>query len=190
MIQVLFGTNNLHKLREIREMLQDQYQILSLADIGLDLDVAETETTLAGNALLKAKTYHAASGLACFADDTGLEVAALGGAPGVYSARYAGPACRAEDNMEKLLKELQGATDRTARFRTVVAYWDGTTAHTFEGEVVGTIIEAKRGEGGFGYDPLFVPDGFSETFAELSSEAKHAISHRGRAMQKFVSFLQ
>ena len=188
-MELLFGTNNLHKLKEVRNILAGHYHIHSLQDIGLDLEVEETADTLEGNAILKAETYARHSGLACFADDTGLEVEALGGAPGVYSARYAGPQCIAADNIQKLLGALAGMENRKARFRTVIAYVDSTQTLTFEGEVWGEIIMANRGVGGFGYDPVFLPDGFSHTFAEMKPEQKNQISHRGKAVQAFTDFL-
>ncbi|GAB4417629.1 MAG: RdgB/HAM1 family non-canonical purine NTP pyrophosphatase [Bacteroidia bacterium] len=187
---LLFGTNNRDKLREIREVLHGRFTVLGLADLGLDLDVEETEDTLVGNALLKARAYQAAAGMPCFADDSGLEVDALGGAPGVYSARWAGPGCSYADNVARLLREMQGQSLRTARFRAVIAYTDGTTTRTFDGVVEGRIIDAVRGAGGFGYDPVFVPEGYDQTFAEMNPGDKHAISHRGRAVRAFVQALQ
>ena len=187
---ILFGTNNPHKLKEIREILRGEYSVFSLKDRGISLDVEETEDSLEGNALLKAKTYFELSQLPCFADDTGLEVEALEGAPGVYTARYAGPACRAEDNIQKLLKELGDTSHRKARFRTVISFYDGKEDHSFEGIIEGNIAFAPRGEKGFGYDPVFIPEGKVLSFAEMASEEKHEISHRGRALAKFVSFLK
>lgn len=187
--QLLFGTNNTHKLKEIREMLGTDFPILSLQDALIDQDVEETEATLEGNAVLKAKTYFQLGQIPCFADDTGLEVTALGGAPGVRTARYAGPACRASDNIDKLLSELAGITQREAQFRTVIAFFDGKELHTFEGVVKGSIATATKGEQGFGYDPVFIPSGSSISFAEMPSAEKHRISHRGRALEKLVNFL-
>lgn len=187
--KLLFGTNNLHKLREIKEIVGDAYTLFSLADLGIDLEVEETENTLEGNAILKAKTYGELAAMPCFADDTGLEVDALNGAPGVYSARYAGEGCSFEDNVQKLLRELQGEDKRTARFRTVIAYYDGREVHCFEGKVEGSILQSPRGRGGFGYDPVFLPEGASLTFAEMEPAAKNAISHRGRALKAFAHFL-
>ncbi|MEO0468562.1 MAG: RdgB/HAM1 family non-canonical purine NTP pyrophosphatase [Bacteroidota bacterium] len=187
--KILFGTNNLHKLREIREIVGKSYEVLSLSDLGIEQDVAETETTLTGNALLKARAFHQLAGIPCFSDDTGLEVDALDGRPGVYSARYAGPACDANDNIDKLLEELHGQSERSARFRTVIAYIDGEDVHTFDGVAEGEILTARQGEGGFGYDPVFLPQGESRSFAELSPQEKNHISHRGKAVRAFSSFL-
>ncbi|MEL6628244.1 MAG: RdgB/HAM1 family non-canonical purine NTP pyrophosphatase [Bacteroidota bacterium] len=187
--RLLFGTRNKNKLEEIRQIVDSSFDIASLADIGLDMDVEETEPTIAGNAILKVKAYYEASGIPTFADDTGLEVDALDGAPGVYSARYAGPGATYTANVEKLLAALEGEQKRTARFRTVIAYYDGKDLHTFEGIVEGVITDEPRGVGGFGYDPVFLPEAYEETFAEMPSEDKHAISHRGRAIRKFAHYL-
>lgn len=186
---LLFGTNNLHKLSEIRDMLGAAFEVRSLRDLSIDLDPEETENTLAGNARLKARAFHQASGLPCFADDTGLEVDALDGRPGVYSARYAGPEASYADNVRKLLLEMEGKTQRSARFRTVIAYVDGDNEHTFDGVIEGFITEQPFGQGGFGYDSVFRPQSQLETFAQMSAEAKHAISHRGRAVRAFVEWL-
>ncbi|MEO1383176.1 MAG: RdgB/HAM1 family non-canonical purine NTP pyrophosphatase [Bacteroidota bacterium] len=187
--RLLFGTRNKNKLEEIRQIVDSSFDIASLADIGLDMDVEETEPTIAGNAILKVKAYYEASGIPTFADDTGLEVDALDGAPGVYSARYAGPEATYTANVEKLLAALEGEQKRTARFRTVIAYYDGKDLHTFEGIVEGVITDEPRGVGGFGYDPVFLPEAYEETFAEMPPEDKHAISHRGRAIRKFAHYL-
>lgn len=187
--RLLFGTNNQHKLREIREIVGEQYEVLSLADVGIDMDVEETEETLRGNAFLKAHAYFKASGLPTFSDDTGLEVDALGGAPGVYSARYAGEGCNFADNVAKMLHEMQGKMDRNARFRTVIAFVDGEQEREFEGEIKGQITESPSGAEGFGYDPIFQPEHHAITFAEMTPDAKNAISHRGRAIQKFAGFI-
>ena len=186
---ILFGTNNAHKLREIREILSDTYQVLSLKDVGIEQDVAETELTLQGNAELKARAFFELADMPCFADDSGLEVHALDGRPGVFSARYAGEACSSEDNVNKLLGELEGKTNRAAVFKCVIAYFDGESIRFFPGEISGKIIETIRGEGGFGYDPVFQPDGYEKTFAELPSEEKNSISHRKRAVEKLAAFL-
>jgi XTP/dITP diphosphohydrolase len=183
-----FASNNAHKLDEIRPLLPIGLTLLSLADIGCEEELPETQTTLEGNALQKATYVWEQYGVACFADDTGLEVAALDGAPGVYSARYAGPQRRAEDNVAKLLHELRGATDRTARFRTVVALV-GFSANNqlFEGAVTGHIAESPSGVGGFGYDPVFVPEeGNGRTFAEMDLAEKNQLSHRARAMTALI----
>ena len=187
--KILFGTNNPHKLREIREILGSEYNVLSLADVGLDLDVEETEPTLVGNAILKAEAFSKASKLPCFADDTGLEVEALDGAPGVISARYAGPDCNPDDNINKLLGELADSNNRSARFRTVIAYHKDGENLCFEGQVDGNILHQRQGEGGFGYDPVFQPTGQSLSFAEFTPDDKNAISHRGRAVRKFADYL-
>ena len=186
---ILFGTNNPHKLREIREILSPEYQVFSLADLGIDHDVEETEPDLQGNALLKARAFHALASMPCFADDTGLEVEALEGRPGVKTARYAGPQCSPDDNIDKMLEEMAGQSNRKARFRTVIAFVDGETSHTFEGSVLGQILTQRQGAGGFGYDPIFQPDGYQRSFAELTPEEKNAISHRGRAVMKFAEFI-
>lgn len=187
--KILFGTNNPHKLREIREILGSEYNVLSLADVGLDLDVEETEPTLEGNAILKVEAFAKAAKLACFADDTGLEVDALDGAPGVISARYAGPDCSPDDNIDKLLGELAEQNNRAARFRTVVAYHKDGQNLCFEGQVEGAILQSRQGEGGFGYDPVFQPIGHTLSFAEFTPADKNAISHRGRAVRKFADYL-
>jgi XTP/dITP diphosphohydrolase len=158
-------------------------------DHGIVEEIPETQPTIEGNALQKARYVHERTGADCFADDTGLEVAALGGAPGVYSARYAGEHCSFADNTAKLLDELRGADDRTARFRTVIALIVGGREYLFEGEVRGEITRAASGAGGFGYDPVFRPEGCEATFAEMDAAAKNAISHRGRAVEKLVAFL-
>lgn len=187
--KILFGTNNKDKLREIRELVGESLQILSLADIGLDMDVEETEDTLEGNATLKAKAFYKASAIPCFSDDSGLEVDALDGRPGVYSARYAGENCSYQDNVDKMLREMKGKEDRRARFRTVISFFDGEHLHHFEGKAEGNITEEEKGKGGFGYDPIFVPINEEKSFAEMSSEEKNAISHRGKAVRMFAAFL-
>ncbi len=188
--QILLGTNNPHKLREIREMVGEMYQVLQLNDLGKYIEVEETEPTLEGNALLKVHAFYDVSQLPCFADDTGLEVDALGGAPGVTTARYAGEHCKPQDNIDKLLRELKKKTGRTARFRTVIAFFDGKQSQLFEGVVEGKIAYEPRGEGGFGYDPVFIPEGYHETFAEMDPAEKHRISHRGKAVRQFAGFLK
>ena len=189
--QLCFASNNAHKLDEIRPLLPPGLKLLSLADIGCHEELPETQDTLAGNARQKAEYVLNNYGVACFADDTGLEVTALGGAPGVYSARYAGPQRLAADNVAKLLQELTGAADRSARFRTVVALAspDGPVRE-FTGEVAGHIIEEAHGAGGFGYDPVFAPtEGDGRTFAEMSGTEKNTISHRARAVAGLLAFL-
>ncbi len=190
-MRLCFASNNAHKLDEIRPLLPAGTELLSLADIGCHEELPETQDTLAGNARQKAQYVWDHYGVACFADDTGLEVAALGGAPGVYSARYAGPQRLAADNVQKLLTELRSHPDRSARFRTVVALvLSGGEVHDFEGAVDGVITEELGGTGGFGYDPVFRPlEGDGRTFAEMSTTEKNQISHRARAVAGLVSFL-
>ena len=186
---LVFATNNSHKLEEVRAILGERFRIASLKEIGCTDDIPETADTLEGNAMQKARYVKEKFGYDCFADDTGLEVVALNGAPGVYSARYAGPGHDSEANMQKLLKELEGKTNRQARFRTVIALLLEGEEHTFEGIVPGTILTERRGTAGFGYDPVFVPEGFKETFAEMGNEEKNRISHRARAVQRLAEFL-
>ena len=190
---LVFATNNKHKLSEIRAILGDNINILSLADINCHADIPETADTLEGNALQKAQYVVDHFGMSCFADDTGLEVDALNGEPGIYSARYAGENHDSEANMTKLLKKLGQNNNRKAQFRTVIALLvvEGgeTRQHLFEGIVKGEIIRERRGGEGFGYDPIFQPEDYSQTFAEMGSEAKNAISHRGRAVRKLVEYL-
>ena len=191
-MQLCFASNNAHKLDEIRPLLPADFTLVSLADIGCHEELPETQDTLSGNARQKAEYVLQNYGVACFADDTGLEVSALNGEPGVYSARYAGPQRLAADNVAKLLHELQGQADRSAQFRTVVALVgaDGTV-HEFAGAVAGYITEEERGTGGFGYDPIFVPaEGDGRTFAEMSGTEKNQISHRARAVAGLVAFLK
>ena len=190
-MKIVFATNNQHKLSEIRQILGDRVEVLSLQDIGCDVDIPETGTTLEENALQKAQYIYDHYHLDVFADDTGLEVDALDGAPGVYSARYAGGAGHdSEANMTKLLKELNGIDNRKARFRTVIALIQQGEVHEFEGIVNGEIIRERRGGEGFGYDPIFRPDGYELTFAELGTDIKNQISHRSRATKKLCAFLQ
>lgn len=185
--KIVFATNNAHKLEEVAAILGDNYEVLSLREIGCDADIPETANTFAGNALQKAQYVKEHYGYDCFADDSGLEVDALDGAPGVFSARYSGGG--SEANMDKLLHNLTGKRDRSAQFRTVVALLIGEESHLFEGVVRGTIIEERRGEGGFGYDPIFVPEGYDLTFAELGSDIKNRISHRAKAVKQLAEFL-
>lgn len=188
-MKLYFATNNIHKLKEVQEVVGDSFQIESMRSLGINEDIPEDQLTLQGNALQKARFLYDRTGESCFADDTGLEVDALNGAPGVYSARYAGEAKNSLDNMAQLLKNMSGIQNRKARFRTVIALILDGKEYLFEGIVNGTIAEEPRGTAGFGYDPLFVPDGYSTTFAEMDSEAKNAISHRGRAVEKLAAFL-
>ncbi len=188
--KLVFATNNAHKLDEIRAILGDKIEVLSLKDINCDADIPETADTLEGNAALKAEYIYKNYGLDCFADDTGLEVEALGGAPGVYSARYAGgDGHDSEANMRKLLQELDGEHNRKAQFRTVICLIEKGEEHLFEGIVKGSIIEQKRGASGFGYDPVFMPEGYEETFAEMGNAEKNKISHRARAVEKLCEYL-
>ena len=188
-MKLVFATNNLHKLKEVQEMLSDSIEVLSLKDIGCFEDVEETESTLEGNAKLKADYITEKYGFDCFADDTGLEVEALDGKPGVYSARYAGEHVNAEKNMEKLLNELQNKSNRKAKFRTIIALNLRNKQYLFEGICEGEILNEKSGVKGFGYDPIFKPKNASSSFAEMNSEEKNIISHRGIAIQELVQFL-
>lgn len=186
--KIVFATNNAHKLEEVAAILGENYEVLSLREIGCEADIPETADTFAGNALQKAHYVKEHFGYDCFADDSGLEVDALDGAPGVYSARYSGGG--SEENMTKLLHNLTGKSERGAQFRTVIALLIGNDTHLFEGIVRGSIIEERRGEGGFGYDPIFVPEGYDKTFAELGSEVKNRISHRAQAVEKLADYLK
>jgi XTP/dITP diphosphohydrolase len=190
-MRLCFASNNAHKLDEIRPLLPADLHLLSLADIGCHEELPETQPTLEGNARQKAQYVFDHYGVACFADDTGLEVAALGGAPGVYSARYAGPQREATDNVAKLLHELGPQPNRQARFRTVVSFVRGAAdVHEFSGEVAGVIAAAPIGSSGFGYDPVFVPsEGDGRTFAEMTLAEKNLLSHRARAVAGLVAFL-
>lgn len=188
-MKLVFATNNLHKLKEVQEMLSNTIELLSLKDIGCFEDIEETESTLEGNAKLKADYITEKYGFDCFADDTGLEVEALDGSPGVYSARYAGEHGNAEKNMEKLLVELRSKSNRKAKFRTIIALNLNTKQYLFEGICEGEILNEKSGVKGFGYDPIFKPKNASCSFAEMNSEEKNIISHRGIAIQKLVNFL-
>jgi len=188
-MKIVFATNNENKVNEVQSLLPNHITILSLAAIGCDEDIPETQPTIEGNAIQKAKYVKENYGYDCFADDTGLEVTALNGEPGVFSARYAGEQRNADDNMNKLLNELQGKTDRSAQFKTIVALILDEQQYTFEGICKGTIINEKRGEKGFGYDPIFMANGFEETFAQISLEEKNRVGHRGKAVQKLIDFL-
>lgn len=190
MQQIVFATNNAHKLDELRQIVGGKIQILSLDDIGCHDEIPETADTLAGNALQKARFVKEHYGYDCFADDTGLMVDALGGAPGVRSARYAGPGHDSKANMELLLYNLAPHSDRRARFITVIALIIGGEEHLFEGKVEGSILREPDGEGGFGYDPVFLPDEADVSFARMTPEAKNAISHRGRATRSLIDFLE
>lgn len=183
-------TANAGKVTEMRAMMPAGWQVLSLAEAGIREELPETGSTLEENALQKARTAHALCGLPCIADDTGLEVDALGGAPGVYSARYAGPERDDRANVRKLLDVLSGSVDRSAHFRTVIAWVEAGSEHLFEGRVDGSITTEENGAGGFGYDPVFRPEGSERTFAEMERGEKNAISHRGRAMARFAEWMK
>lgn len=190
MKKIVFATNNPHKISEIRDILGNRFNVVSLTEIGCYDEIPETGDTLEANALQKAEYIHNHYGIDCFADDTGLEVNALGGTPGVHSARYAeGTDHNSEANMQRLLSELDGADDRSARFRTVIALILDGKQYLFEGEVKGRIDTEKHGNGGFGYDPLFIPEGYSESFASLGENIKNSISHRAKAVAKLATFL-
>ncbi len=189
MEKIVFASNNSHKLSEIRQ-LNLPFEILSLAETGCKEDIPETADTLEGNALQKARWVKEHYGYDCFADDTGLEVEALGGEPGVYSARYAGEGHDSEANMAKLLANMEGVKDRRARFRTVIALIKDGEEHLFEGIVEGHITTVRSGADGFGYDPIFMPEGCDKTFAEMTADEKNAISHRGRAVAELKKFLK
>ena len=186
---IVFATNNVHKLEELRSIAGDGWNVKSLAEIGCHDDIPETADTLEGNALIKARWVKERYGFDCFADDTGLIVDALDGAPGVYSARFAGPGHDSAANMKLLLEKMEGVTDRRAHFSTVIALVMGGEEHVFEGRVDGVIALSPSGCGGFGYDPVFVPENSDLTFSEMSAEAKNAISHRGRASRKLIEYL-
>ncbi|MFM1753821.1 MAG: hypothetical protein RLZZ236_760 [Bacteroidota bacterium] len=189
-MQIVFASNNKNKIKEIQLLLPDSIQILSLEDIGCTEDIPETATTIEGNAILKANYVSQKYGYECFADDSGLEVAALNGEPGVFSARYAGEPKNDENNIDKLLSNLKGIENKSANFKTVICLNSKGEQHLFTGIINGTIIEERVGTNGFGYDPIFVADGYQKTFAELPLEEKARISHRGIAVQKLIHFLQ
>ncbi|WPP48394.1 non-canonical purine NTP diphosphatase [Catalinimonas niigatensis] len=189
-MKICFATNNPNKLKEIRQLLGDQFDIQSLEDIGCREELPENQQTLESNSEEKARYVYDHYQVDCFADDTGLEVSALDGAPGVYSARYAGPQRKSEDNIQRLLEALKGKEDRTAQFRTLITLILSGQVHQFEGIVKGKIITDQVGTAGFGYDPVFKPEGHAQTFAEMDMETKNKISHRGRAVQKLVEFLK
>ena len=190
MKEIVFVTNNKHKLEEVRLALKDQYKVLSLQDIGFMEDIPEPYETLEENALTKSKTIFDKFDLDCFADDTGLEVNALDGAPGVYSARYAGPDCSFDDNVNKLLRKLEGQSNRKARFRTIISLILNGNEYAFEGIVNGEITQERAGEKGFGYDPVFQPEGKNISFAQMGLDEKNKMSHRGLAVAKLVEFLK
>jgi XTP/dITP diphosphohydrolase len=189
-MQICFATHNQNKVQELRSLLGKDLEILSLNDLGIVEEIDETGTTLKENALIKAKYVFDSYAVACFADDTGLEVDALNGAPGVYSARFAGEPSNNEKNIDKLLGLLAYQSLRTARFRTVIAFVNNSEQHFFEGTAEGEIVKERKGTGGFGYDAVFLPKNFDRTFAEMSLAEKNVISHRAQAMHKFVDFLK
>ena len=191
MKDIVFATNNEHKLSELRQIMAGKYNVLSLVDIGCHDDIPETASTLEGNAMLKAQWVKEHYGYDCFSDDTGLEIDALGGEPGVHSARYGGVAHDSERNIDKVLRLLKDVPmqRRTARFRTAIVLIMDGEVHTFEGKVEGKILTERHGAGGFGYDPIFLPDEASCAFGEMSSQEKNAISHRGRAVAKLTAYL-
>ena len=186
-MKLVFATHNLNKFKEVQSLLPDTIELVSLTDIGCHNDIPETAATIEGNALLKVKYVKDNYGLNCFADDTGLEVKALKNAPGVYSARYAGPDASAENNINMLLENMTGIQDRSARFKTIIALSFKGEDFLFEGICQGAIISQKKGGKGFGYDPIFLPDGKNQTFAEMSLQEKSIIGHRGKAMQKLIT---
>lgn len=188
--RIIFATNNAHKLSEVQAVLGDRFRLVTLAECGITEEIPEDASTLEGNALQKARYVYERTGADCFADDTGLKVDALDGAPGVHSARYATDGHDFAANNRLLLRNLAGAADRSAHFRTVIALILDGREYLFEGRVDGRIAESEAGCGGFGYDPLFVPEGFDRTFAEMGADEKNAISHRGRAVRRLVEFLQ
>ncbi len=190
MTQLVFATHNANKAKEIAALLPKEFEVLTLSDIGFHEDIPETADTLEGNSLIKANTVKQKTGYDCFADDTGLEVAALNNAPGVHSARYAGEQRSDEDNIRKLLLQLQGKDDRSARFRTVITLILNGETHIFEGIVNGKIHESVSGTNGFGYDPVFEPENTGKTFAQMSMDEKNEMSHRARAFQNMVEFLE
>ena len=189
-MKLIFATNNAHKLREVSQVVGDRFTLLTPRECGIDEDIPEEQPTLEGNALQKARYIYARTGMDCFADDTGLEVDALGGEPGVRSARYATDGHDGEANKRLLLERMQGVEARGAQFRTAIALIIGGKEYLFEGIVRGNITLEEQGDGGFGYDPLFVAEGCEQSFAEISAEEKNAISHRGRAVRKLAEFLQ
>lgn len=189
MEELVIATHNKHKLEEIQKVLGDKIKIVSLRDLGCNEDIPETGTTLKENAYQKAKYVWDKYGKNCFADDTGLIVEALNGAPGVYSARYAGEHCSFDDNIDLLLENMEGKTNRNARFETVICLIQDGKEQYFEGKCDGCILTERYGRGGFGYDPIFMPNGYGESFAELSMEEKNKISHRGKATDKLIKYL-
>ncbi len=189
-MQLVFATNNIHKIKEVQAVLPKDIKLLSLTDIGCFETIPETQNTILGNAVQKATYVTKNYGYNCFADDTGLEVEALNNAPGVYSARYAGAQRNANDNMDKVLEQLKNTSNRNAHFKTVIALITTTTTKTFTGICEGKITTQKRGTNGFGYDPIFIPKGYTQTFAQISLTEKNKIGHRGKAIKKLVAYLK
>ncbi|MGV8879016.1 MAG: RdgB/HAM1 family non-canonical purine NTP pyrophosphatase [Sphingobacteriaceae bacterium] len=190
MIQLIFATNNRHKIEEVAEIVGSQFEVLSLNDIGFKAEIIENGKTFHENAAIKSHTIHQKYNLNCFGDDSGLEIEALNHAPGVYSARYAGEHGNHEANTDKVISLLQHESNRKARFRTVISLIFQHKEYFFEGEVTGTIRTTRSGTAGFGYDPIFQPDGYPVTFAEMSMEQKNSISHRAKAMEQLITFLK
>lgn len=190
MKRIVFATGNPHKVREVNQVLPEVISIVGLKDINCLEELPETSPTLEGNALEKARYVYENYGVECFSEDTGLEVDALNGDPGIYTARYAGEHCTPEDNIVLLLKNMEGKMNRNARFRTVIALIMNDEEHLFEGVANGQIAETRKGAGGFGYDPVFIPEGFEHSFAEMPAEEKNQISHRGKAVKKLIDFLE
>jgi XTP/dITP diphosphohydrolase len=188
--KLVFATNNRHKFEELQHSLGGQVELVSLKDIGFTGEIPEEQDTVEGNAVQKAQFIYQHFGVNCIADDTGLEIDALDGEPGVYSARYAGENCTFEDNLKLVLKKMTGKTNRKARFKTVIALMEQGQLSTFMGEIRGLITEAKRGSLGFGYDPIFEPEGWNKTFAEMTLEEKNKISHRGLAVEAFIKYFK
>jgi XTP/dITP diphosphohydrolase len=188
-ISLVFATGNVHKTREIQQVIGSRFRLLNLTDLGFTGEIPEEQDTLEGNSAQKAWYIFNKFQMNCFADDTGLEIEALQGEPGVYSARYAGPQCSFEDNMNKVLAAMSGMEDRKARFRTVIALIESGNLTTFQGEIRGTITREKKGGQGFGYDPIFLPEGSDRTFAEMDAVEKNRISHRALAVQKLIVYL-
>lgn len=189
-MKLIFATNNTNKLSEVKALMPENIELLGLSDINFHDDIPETELTIEGNASLKSWAIYNAKNVNCFSDDSGLLVDALNGEPGVHSARYAGEQKNDADNIQKLLTELNGKENRKAHFKTVMSLIIEGKEYLFEGKINGTIIEEKRGNNGFGYDPIFIPDGYTKTFAEMTKEEKSSISHRGIALKRLIEFLQ
>lgn len=189
-MELVFATNNAHKLREVREILDNATIVRSLREVDFEKEIPETADTLAGNAIQKARFVYDGTGYDCFADDTGLEIESLDGRPGVYSARYAGEDCSFDDNIRKVLMEMEGVENRKACFRCVICLIHEGKEYLFEGRVDGIILGSPRGKDGFGYDPVFLPDGHEQSFAEMAPELKNRISHRGEAVRRLLEFIK